>query len=538
MRFDLIVRTPVLLRAFSFGLFAGVCGLLGAGPSVIAAETIRFQFNQFSREVSIKSLEEFSRSGVVGPELRPTMKHLKPSTQEVFRSALTQSMPLDPSRVAKFLDTPIGQSSLQQLVKVLAQPPEIAEPALSSALILGSAKDGELSFIDVLEAYPTEILPINVAALLSLGRQLKRQFNFQNALFTQLTPMLGTPSEGPTLSELAKPGQVSFTQIPFQFQGKDGRNITAVVYLPSSATPSLPASLVVIAPGLNTDMNALLYAGKQLASHGYAVASLNFPFTSNTALKAMIKGTGQIPAPNTWYFQPLSVSELIDQVQSRWGERVNTNEVGAIGQSLGGYTVMALAGAELDWKHLVLGCAPMDDPVTVVLNSAVVWQCVAPGKVVKRISFRDPRVKAALAINPVTNPIFSAASLGEMDVPIMMISGTNDILSPPISQQLIPFTGLGHSDSRLVIQHKGTHFSFLEGVSDVPGFLIGPDQALARTELKGLAKAWFDQHLRAGLDPFGSAPLLAGDGPLKMLVLPPFTREQLQQADPGLREFP
>ena len=131
--------------------------------------------------------------------------------------------------------------------------------------------------------------------------------------------MLGTPSEGPTLSELAKPGQVSFTQIPFQFQGKDGRNITAVVYLPSSATPSLPASLVVIAPGLNTDMNALLYAGKQLASHGYAVASLNFPFTSNTALKAMIKGTGQIPAPNTWYFQPLSVSELIDQVQSRWG---------------------------------------------------------------------------------------------------------------------------------------------------------------------------------------------------------------------------
>ena len=107
------------------------------------------------------------------------MKHLKPSTQEVFRSALTQSMPLDPSRVAKFLDTPIGQSSLQQLVKVLAQPPEIAEPALSSALILGSAKDGELSFIDVLEAYPTEILPINVAALLSLGRQLKRQFIFK-----------------------------------------------------------------------------------------------------------------------------------------------------------------------------------------------------------------------------------------------------------------------------------------------------------------------------------------------------------------------
>ena len=103
---------------------------------------------------------------------------------------------------------------------------------------------------------------------------------------------------------------------------------------------------------------------------------------------------------------------------------------------------------------------------------------------------------------------------------------------------MIPFTGLGHPDSRLVIQHKGTHFSFLEGVSDVPGFLIGPDQALARTELKGLAKAWFDQHLCAGLDPFGSAPLLAGDGPLKMLVLPPFTREQLQQADPGLREFP
>lgn len=141
--------------------------------------------------------------------------------------------------------------------------------------------------------------------------------------------------------------------------------------------------------------------------------------------------------------------------------------------------MIALAGAQLDWDHLVKGCKPMEDPNTFVLNPALVWQCVAPGQVVKLKSFRDPRVKTVLAINSVTSPIFSPETLGKVDAPIMIVSGSNDLFAPPISQQLIPFTSFANRNSRLVLQHKGTHLSFLNGRGKFPKFILGPARPLA-----------------------------------------------------------
>ena len=231
-------------------------------------------------------------------------------------------------------------------------------------------------------------------------------------------------------------------------------------------------------------------------------------------------------------------------MEQRWGERVNTKAVGVLGQSLGGYTVTALAGAELDWDHLVKGCSALDDPNQVVLNPAVVWQCDAPGDVVKQRSFRDPRVKAAVAVNPVTNPIFSPTSLKAIAAPVLFVAGTADIFAPPVSQQLIPFTSIEQPGSLLALQHNGTHLSFLNGNAELPPFLVGPDRPLARQELRGMALAFFDQHVRQQPSasslaaPTDTSGELSGSDPLPLLITPRFSREELNQVDPGLRQFP
>ena len=73
-------------------------------------------------------------------------------------------------------------------------------------------------------------------------------------------------------------------------------------------------------------------------------------------------------------------------------------------------------GAELDWAALDRQCRQLSDPKVVVLNPAMVWQCSGYDQVMQRQSFRDPRVKVAVAINPVTNPIFSASSMQALAV--------------------------------------------------------------------------------------------------------------------------
>lgn len=526
------------LRFWLGSLITGL--VVSSGSVTVAAERIVFRFGELARDVSVPELRQFSETGAVAPELQPILQRLKPAEQLALRRVLSQPLPVDEVSVSNLLSTPLGRRSLQQLVKVLDQPASVAEPALSSALVLGAAKPGGLRLINVLEAYPTQRLPVNVAAVLSLEQSLTLGMAQQEAMFDILTSGKTVPVAGSELTALSVEGSIPFRQIPFQFQGRDGERISAIAYLPETSTAASPAPLVAIAPGLNSNMNALLYVGRHLASHGYAVASLNFPFTSADAVQAVIQGTALIPPVNAWFAQPLDVSALIDQVEQRWGARVDTQRVGVLGQSLGGYTVTALAGAELDWAALDRQCLQLSDPKVVVLNPAMVWQCSGHDQVSQRKSFRDPRVKVAVAVNPVTNPIFSATSIQALAVPILMVSGSNDIFAPSISQQLIPFSWIQQPGSLLVLQRNGTHLSFLEGTSDLPPTVLGPDLPLARRQLKGMARGFFDQLLRLqpvmpSLLPTPTDPLVAaGRDPLKLLVMPRLSRQQLERVAPGL----
>ena len=125
-------------------------------------------------------------------------------------------------------------------------------------------------------------------------------------------------------------------------------------------------------------------------------------------------------------------------------------------------------------------------------------------------------------------------------VPILMVSGSNDIFAPSISQQLIPFSWMQQPGSLLVLQRNGTHLSFLEGPSDRPPTVLGPDLPLARRQLKGMARGFFDQLLRLqpvmpSLLPTSTDPLVAaGRDPLKLLVMPRLSRQQLERVAPAL----
>jgi predicted dienelactone hydrolase len=91
-------------------------------------------------------------------------------------------------------------------------------------------------------------------------------------------------------------------------------------------------------------------------------------------------------------------------------------------------------GARLEWPHLESVCAVLNDPAEVEFNPAILWQCKAPGEV-KASNFSDPRINAVIAVNPVSNPIFSPTSMHAMTAPVLIVSGTKDIFAPPISDQ-------------------------------------------------------------------------------------------------------
>ena len=126
---------------------------------------------------------------------------------------------------------------------------------------------------------------------------------------------------------------------------------------------------------------------------------------------------------------------------------------------------------------------------------------------------------------------------------MLVIAGMNDVFAPPVSQQLSPYTAIRQPGSVLAVQSNGTHLSFLDATSSLPSVITGPDQPLARTELRGMAKLFFDRHLLGRTDtpslaPTGNGGFRAGSDPLPLLLRSSLMMSQLEQVEPGLKEVP
>ena len=95
--------------------------------------------------------------------------------------------------------------------------------------------------------------------------------------------------------------------------------------------------------------------------------------------------------------------------------------------------------------------------------------------------------------------IFGVEGMKEIDIPTMIISGTNDIVMPPIAEQIIPFSWLDEDlDKYLVLVKPGTHFSFLReglGILPVPDTVVGISPTQAYPAIEALTNSFFKTYL-------------------------------------------
>ncbi|MEB3312617.1 MAG: transporter substrate-binding domain-containing protein, partial [Cyanobacteriota bacterium] len=360
------------------------------------------------------------------------------------------------------------------------------------------------------------------------------------------------PVDWAGLSDLSQPGPYAFSQRTLTVTNpalrQTARGLTvnydfgADVYLP--ARVSAPVPLVIISHGFGAVKEDFIFLSQHLASHGYAVVVPDHVGSDLQYRQQYLNGRlNTLLSPIEFINRPREISYLIDQLEQLaanspdWAGRLDLNRIAAIGDSLGSSTVMALAGATINYDRLVAAC----DRDTVILDFSLYLQCRARFLPPKNYDLSDPRIKAVIAAHNLGGPLYGPEGVARINIPIMMVSGSADVVAPVVTEQFAPFLWLTSPTRYLALLQVGTHFSSKpagEGAEDVPSVFMGQHRDVGSSHYKTLATAFLGAHLRgeSQFSPYLTAAYaqhLSQGQPMVVDLIRQLTADQVNAAYPG-----
>ncbi len=187
--------------------------------------------------------------------------------------------------------------------------------------------------------------------------------------------------------------------------------------------------LIVLSHGHGGSELAHASLAEALARDGYLVAAPRHPGDNWQDRSLLADGPAR-------YFtaRPRQVSRVIDALlqDPTWKERIARDargpRVGAVGHSAGGYTVLALAGAQPELQRLAAHCANnrADDPILCSLAGTGEPAASKTAQADQEVpTLADSRIRAVVALAPL-GAVISARSLASMQVPTLIYEADLD----------------------------------------------------------------------------------------------------------------
>ena len=444
------------------------CGWGVGMPSTLAAQTVTIRLGPFQQLVAIADLEKFAKTGHLPERLQIFSPVLRPEVREL----LTKRFSVDPAFADKFIHELIRTPQGKQLIGFLgvALPGSTVE-SLQATLNLTLRQVNGLSALSFLRAYPQENVTIDATKALGLVVEFNAnvlQSQVLGMLLEQeLSPKSNTPSN--STFDPAVLGNQTVQEQTLTLQDRQRNRMIPVDIYWSRGNAEDP--LVVISHGFGANRKFLRYLALHLASHGITVAAVEHPGSNVTAVNraSYTANLAQILPGSEFIDRPKDISFLLDELAKlntkpgQLGLKFNTEKVTVIGHSLGGYTALALVGGKVNLEELRQFCK---DSLSIGESPGDWLQCAAASLRDKKLHLQDSRVKSAIALNPLVGRLFGQNGLTQVTKPVLILSGTEDTLTPALTHQIEPFTQLRGS-KYLLTAIGGTHLSISDPTSTV-----------------------------------------------------------------------
>ncbi len=473
--------------------------LPGAGLPARAAQQLVVRFDGLQLPIDLQELEAWSRDPrSQRGSLAPWLQLLDPQARLGLARLLRAPLLRDRGFGMELLNSWTGTQMLREVGGLLRGPgDENTAPALLATLQRLFARQPVVSSLELLQALPQERLTLQVDGLLTLAGYWRDQLRHQVQAVEQLRalplpahrsrPLLSATRlrSGVTPQRLLLPVPHRSTPLPLE------------LWTGSGETAGRPWLLVM--PGLGGSSSQLRWLAQDLAERGWPVLLLDHPGSDELAVKAALLGEGPPPGAES---VPLRLADLQAVLSARSEGRLPDlagaagsdgadSGVVLLGHSLGGLAALMATGLPPE-AGLARRCreALAALPLT---NLSRLLQCQllavtgdgaplvqAPGAVPPASSSAPAGVPhlagvplhGVVTFNGFGSLLWPQRGLSDLPVPVLMVGGSLDLVTPPVQEQLQLLASSAHPRSRLVLVDGGSHFS--------PVRLQTDDQALFR----------------------------------------------------------
>ncbi len=307
------------------------------------------------------------------------------------------------------------------------------------------------------------------------------------------------------------PAESSSVEKPQWIGPPDSPLFNAGIAAPDAAIAKTPAKfpLIVISHGTGGSALSMAWMGTVLAAHGYIAAAVNHP--GNNATEAY---TPQ--GFSTWWERARDLSVVIDKMlaDSTFGARIDSRRIGAAGFSLGGYTMVEIAGGTTDVPAYLAFCkspradaickSPPEFPDLVEQFNKLRDSDAAFQAVLRHAgdSYRDRRVRAVFAMAPALGPAFTPAGLAKIAIPVDIVAGASD-QNVPIASSARYFAAHIPGAKLVILPGGVAHYTFLDSCADAGHKRLallctdaaGVDRDAIHSQANDLALRFFAAHL-------------------------------------------
>jgi predicted dienelactone hydrolase len=266
--------------------------------------------------------------------------------------------------------------------------------------------------------------------------------------------------------------------------------------------------LIAISHGSGGSALQMAWLGTSLAANGFVAVAVDHPGNNSVS--------GYTPQGFVlWWERARDLTTAITALlaDAQFGPAIDPDRIGAAGFSLGGYTIMELAGATTDQRTFRKWCANGGNPLTCnppehpdaggrTAAMAEKDPEVRASLGQQGRSFRDKRVKAVFAVAPAVAYGVTLRSLRSITIPVAIVVGNDDKLAPATIDARRYASAIAGAELTVLPGGVG-HYTFLdvateEGKKQLPQFAVdgpGVDREAVHEHVAKMAADFFQRAL-------------------------------------------